>query len=70
MLCNTTVLYELINFGNAIKRYSVVFLSEKNFQQKLIHKLFVYSTVTSAVFANKADHVVSGSDDRTVKVYI
>ena len=54
----------------AIKRYSVVFLSEKNFQQKLILKLFVYSTVTSAVFSNKADHVVSGSDDRTVKVYI
>ena len=28
----------------------------------------LFSTVTSAVFTNKADHVVSGSDDRTVKV--
>lgn len=30
--------------------------------------LIYHSTVTSAVFTNKADHVVSGSDDRTVKV--
>ena len=40
------------------------------FQQSFnnVFSSHIFSTVTSAVFTSKADHVVSGSDDRTVKV--
>jgi len=44
-----------------------------DFRLPSMHSVNVFQghtdTVTSAVFTNKADHVVSGSDDRTVKVW-